>query len=198
MKTKFKVPVLVVMGMLFILGGFVFLSSSVDVPGRVVDNAIESVTEETSIFTRPCIIHIRDGEVLSEECDHNVLFVTGQNMIRDLITDSGAAAGALPTNITLCNANATGGCEEPVAAQSATFTPIQCCGLLSQAGTVAKVTNQNGNWTATKTFTATKDNIMTNVTMIGNTTTNLSAMSFTLVTLQTNDQLTVNVTFSAN
>jgi len=139
----------------------------------------------------------KNGELV--ECNHNTLYNEGKNLIRNLI---GAANGGAALNITLCNASTQGGgntCGDPVAAQTEDFNATVDCGLLSTAGTFAAGAT-DGNWSVSNQFTASCDDVLTNVTRLGNNTDDffLAGNSFSLVTLQTSDTLTVNWTLSVN
>ncbi len=132
--------------------------------------------------------HYGDREVV--DCSHNVLYNTGQNMTRDLL----GGGGNFIRNISLCNATALN-CTAPVAAGTETFTTYLGCGLNSTQGTYTPLATVAGNWSVYTTFTATCNNLEMNATRLLNATGSLFAgNSFAFVTLQTNDQLTVNWT----
>ena len=133
----------------------------------------------------------KNGELVG--CDHNVLYYTGMNMTRDLL---GGGTGGAITNISLCNAT-TGGCGEPVAAASEAWTALEGCMDDFNAGTYAAL-GQNGNWTITKTFVASCDDVETNITRLGNATTYFAGANFSDVILQDNDQLTVTWTLQVS
>lgn len=129
------------------------------------------------------------GERELVDCSHNVLYNTGQNMTRDLL----GGGGNFIRNISLCNTTAF--CTAPVAAGTETFTTYANCGLNSTQGTYAPLATTAGNWSIYTTFTATCNSLDINATRLSNATGSLFAgNSFTLVTLQSNDQLTVNWT----
>ena len=124
-------------------------------------------------------------------CDSNVLFNTGKDLIEDYLGDSGGTGDEVD-QIELCNATGSA-CETPTADGTAAFSPFIDGGLQKATGTYADL--GTGNWSIQHTFTATADNLKTNVTRIGNTAGTLfAANEFTSVTLQTNDQLTINWT----
>lgn len=135
----------------------------------------------------------RYGETQLVDCSHNVLYSNGQNMTRDLLTQFN---GNPIKNISLCNASAA--CGTPVAAASESYTTFANCGLASVNTTTFNIVpTSNGNWSITNTFTSTCDGVNTTATRLLNVTNSLFAgNAFTLVTLQTNDQLTVNWTIS--
>lgn len=137
-----------------------------------------------------------DGTIEEPECSHNVLYTDGANYIRKMLTLGSASAADNITNISLCNAVGTGGCTTPVAADVAIGSGYNelTGGLAPKIGTV--LNTGNGNWSVSATFTSTADNVQTNVTRITNGTITypFAGNSFTLATLQTNDQITVNWT----
>jgi hypothetical protein len=118
-------------------------------------------------------------------CDHNVLYDTGKDLIKTVLGDTGS--GGPVKNIALCNA--TAGCGEPVAGATETWNAITTCGLAEATGTYASV--GIGNWSITKTFTSSCDNVQTNVTRLKTSTTNFAGRSFPLATLQNGDQLQI-------
>jgi len=126
------------------------------------------------------------------ECDSNVLYNTGAELIESAMAD-GAAADATDW-IELGNASAAAG--EPQADSSEAYTALDggCfTGTMPVAGTVYD--NGNGNWTVGTTFTSSCDDVLTNVThLINDADAEFAGNNFTLVTLQTNDQLTINWT----
>ena len=128
----------------------------------------------------------KNGELV--ECSHNLLYSNGKNITRDLL---GVGLSAPVLNISLCNATAE--CEVPVAAGSESYSALVGCGLSNVQGTYNTISAYPGNWTITKTFTSTCDAVNINSTRLTNGTGSIFAgNTFTLVTLQTNDQLTIN------
>jgi len=120
------------------------------------------------------------------ECGENTLYNDGADLIKTILGDTGT--GGPVKLISLCNASA--GCQTPTAAGTEDYNPFTTSGLNNQTGTYASVTT--GNWTITKTFTAGEDNMKTNVTrLLNDKETKLAGKAFTLVTLQTNDQIQV-------
>ena len=130
----------------------------------------------------------KNGELVN--CSHNLLYNAGRNMTRDM---PGVGGGSI-LNISLLNASAAATIIEPNGNES--FTAYTSCGLnASGFGTYATLQNAPGNWTVTKTFTSLCDNVNTTAARLVNATgTIFAGSSFTLVTLQTNDQLTINWT----
>jgi len=177
-RLKFAIP-LVVLASIFLISGFNF---SLEEP---INDNLMPINYHSSV----CKQVLRSNGMLEEaECGSNVLYNTGAEMIENLLGDG--TTGAV-LNISLGNASADAG--DPQADASEDFTVYAAGGLSSIEGT--KSSNGNGNWTVTKTFTATADNLLTNVTRLTNLTgTNFAGNNFTLVTLQTNDQLTINWT----
>ena len=145
---------------------------------------VAQVAEAPKYHSMVCVW--KNGELV--ECKHNVLFDSGKDLIKTILGDSGS--GGPVKTIALCNASA--GCAEPTAAGTETYNEFSSCGLAPATGTYSS--NGVGNWSIQKTFTATCDDLVTNVTRIGNGTTYFAGASFTSVTLQTNDQLTVTWT----
>jgi len=126
------------------------------------------------------------------ECDDNILFNEGKNMTRNYLSLGG---GGAITTIQLCNSTGANNCSEPSANHGDDrYVPYTTCGLAATTGTVLNNIGI-GNWSISKTFTATCDGLQVNVTRLQNATPyNFSGNSFVPVTLQTNDQITVNHT----
>jgi len=83
---------------------------------------------------------------------------------------------------------------EPQADSSEAYTAHGADGLEKQAGTVAS-NAPSGNWSVWYEWTSTGDDQLTNVTHLINANDDeFAGNSFTLVTLRTNDKLTVNWT----
>ena len=174
-------------GLLPIIFGIILVSAFL-----ISNNQLAPSTEQGLNYdSMVCKQIIRaDGTIEEAECSHNQLLNAGANITRDCLRTGTCSA---ITNITLCNS--TAGCGTPSAAGTETFSFLTACGVgPDQAAGTAGIIAGIGNWTVTKTFTSTCDNIATNVTRIGNTTIPFAANSFTAVTLQNNDQLVVNWT----
>ena len=124
------------------------------------------------------------------DCSHNVLYDTGAEEIEQYLGNTGGSGDAFDW-IQLCNA--TAGCAQPTAG-GGTFNEMNPdCGVNSSSGAYASV--GNGNWTISAVFTSTCDNIETNVTRLRNNAGDAFAgNNFSLVTLQTDDQ--INVTWT--
>lgn len=146
-------------------------------------------SQSSSLNYKGYVCVYKNGELV--ECNHNILFNNGRNMTRDILGNGGL--GVPIQNISLCNA--TAGCDTPVAAASEAFTAYVGCGLGSLTGTYSALNNAPGNWSLVKTFTSSCDNVIMNSTRLTNSTGGIFAgNTFSLVTLQTNDQITVNWT----
>ena len=151
-------------------------------------NTGSASSQSSSLNYQGSVCVYKNGNLV--DCSHNLLYNNGQNITRDLL---GVGSNSPILNITLCNASA--GCAAPVAGGSEAFTNFTGCGLTSAQGTYSALTNAPGNWSVVKTFTSTCDSITTNSTRLTNVTGGIFAgNTFSLVTLQTNDQLTINWT----
>lgn len=149
-------------------------------------------TSETFLKYKANVCVYKNGELV--QCDHNVLYNFGKNMTRDLLGYGGVITGNIST-IALCNASSA--CSVPVASGADSFRSYDNCGLTNATGAYVALNSYDGNWTITKTFTATCDGLTTNVTRLQNASGGIFAgNSFSLVTLQTSDQLTVNWSIS--
>jgi hypothetical protein len=124
------------------------------------------------------------------DCSSNLLYDSGKDLIKTALGDTGS--GDPVQNITLCNA--TAGCGVPVAGGGETYNEYTSCGLTAGNGAYNSI--GTGNWSISKVFTASCDNLQTNVTRLKNANgvTNFAGNNFTMVTLQTNDQ--INVTWT--
>ena len=124
------------------------------------------------------------------DCSSNLLYGDGKDLIKTVLGNTGS--GGPVKNITLCNA--TAGCGTPQDDHLEAYTEYASCGLTAGDGTYANISA--GNWSISKVFTATCDNLETNVTRLKNAdgAINFAGNSFTMVTLQTNDQ--INVTWT--
>jgi hypothetical protein len=137
-----------------------------------------------------CVDVIRaSGEKIDLGCRHNVFTDLGKNITRDILGNRGVSQ---VDYIGLCNA--TAGCPAPAVTWTSLPNEYTSGGLARAQGTYGITQTSPGNWTISKTFTATIDNLETNVTGLFNgTATNalFAANSFTKVTLLANDQLTI-------
>ena len=154
------------------------------------NTGVQTTNSDGSLNYKGYVCVYKNGELI--ECNHNLLYDRGKNITRDLL---GIGGGGPALTIALCNASAP--CATPVAAGTEAFTSYYTCGLTNATGTYATLQGNPGNWTITKTFTSTCDSLTTNVTRLMNASSDLFASNtFSLVTLQTNDQLTINWTIS--
>lgn len=148
---------------------------------------------DVCVFHNDFLGYDANGEAIYESvslgCSHNQLYNEGQNMTRNLLGIGGNSI----LNITLANCSTS--CGVPSVGADEDFTAFAGCGVLSDEGTYAVVPTSGGNWSVTKTFTSTCENVVTNLTRIGNASGSyLAGNTFNFVNLSTNDQLTVNWT----
>jgi hypothetical protein len=121
------------------------------------------------------------------------LFNAGKELIEQAV---GVGGVGVVKNITLCNASTDGaGCGTPVVAMTEAYTEFASCGFNSTALGTYKSTDV-GNWSINRTFYATCNNLIVNVTRLGNATGYFAGVSFTSATLQANDRLDINWTIS--
>ncbi len=173
-----------------IFGGIALVFLLVMVIGAIQYSQPNIEPEATIAYgSNVCVTHSRGDKILMNECDSNLLYNNGKDIIKAIL-GTGANMGAI-ANISLCNASAS--CGTPVAAGSEGFTAYTNCGLPSKIGTYGSL--NTGNWSMYNTFTSTCDNVNSTSTRLTNVTGGIFAgNTFTLVTLQTNDQLTINWT----
>jgi hypothetical protein len=153
--------------------------------------SLDANSQSDSLNYRGDVCVYLNGELV--ECSHNVLYNSGANLTRDSL---GIGGNGEVLNLSLCNA--TAGCGTPVAAASETYNEYTGCGLGNVQGAYTSL-GQTGNWTVSNTFTASCDNLEVNVTRLQNESgVNFAGNSFTLVTMQTNDQLTINWTLQVS
>jgi hypothetical protein len=136
-----------------------------------------------------------DGTVEPESCSHNVFTAVGRNMTRDYL-----GAG---TSLSAINVIAISQLNESTDVDTTTLPgEWTLCGLTKIAGTGPTPINNaiggastSGNWSVTKTFTSTCDNMLVNGTALMNGTAagnkTFAIANFTSATLQTNDQINV-------
>ena len=128
-----------------------------------------------------------DGTVEPTECSHNLLFTSGKELIEKYLGDTGGAVDDEVDLISLCNAAI--GCDEPTAAGTEAFNELATLGLSETAGSYSSV--GEGNWTISNTFQAT-GSVSTNVTRLSNSDTVFAGNSFTLVSLESGDELSIS------
>ena len=151
------------------------------------DNTISSVwhTQVCNGITRS------NGSYESLGCSHNLVTNAGLEGIEQII-GNGANYGTM-NYIGLSNASA--GSLAPAAGDTTLDNEYAAGGLTRAIGTYNS--NGNGNWTISKTFTATLNNLLINKTGLFNQSSAgllFAENTFTLATLQINDQITTNWT----
>lgn len=176
---------------LLILGVFVLASINNDsVPPTNVGESVE-------YHANVCVSTTGDfegretplGEYALVECSSNVLYTTGKELIEQSIGNE-ATADACDW-IELCDADV--GCGTPEAGSGEAYTAITDRGLAKAVGTYSS--NGDGNWTISKTFTASGSTVNTNVThLINGADAEFAGNSFTLVSLEPSDTLLLNWT----
>lgn len=135
-----------------------------------------------------------DGTVDDIGCSHNLLTNAGKEAIQASLSGE---PGPIFNYIALCDAST--GCGAPAAGDTTLENEIAGSGLQRAKGSVGDL--GVGNWSVAKTFTAATNNMLTNKTGLFNDPsagTLLAENTFTLVTLQTGDQLTINWTISVS
>jgi len=155
------------------------------------DNPSSNVGDTIGYHSSVCKQVTRaDGIVEPVECSSNVLYDTGKNLIRTILGDTGT--GGPVDKIELGNASLAAG--EPEAGSGEAYTALSGCGMDGVAGTYTALT-EDGNWTIDHEFTSSCDGVLTNVTHLNSTAgIEFAGNSFTLVTLQDQDKLTINWT----
>ena len=192
MKKGYLIPILAV---IFICS--VFVVASLMNNSNQGNNVGDSITYGSDV----CISTTGDfegresplGKMELVQCDNNVLFDTGKDLIKDVIGDTNTADAC--DWIELCNSSIAENCGTPQADSSEDYTAYgSLCGMDKIAGTYGTLTG-NGNWSISNTFTSTCDDVETNVTHLLNANADeFAGNEFTLVTLQTDDQLLINWT----
>lgn len=136
-----------------------------------------------------------NGTRQSLGCSPNVLFNTGADAIMTYLGTNTKTDGQ-PVKIALCNA--TAGCATPTAAGTESYHEFTSCGLTSATGTYNS--NGVGNWSIAHTFTASCNNLVTNVTRLefNGTTVYFSGNNFSTTTLQSTDELSINWTIAVS
>lgn len=183
---KFLYPAVLAVPFLFIgalFGSTFFATTSVS---PILSGGILSYHSDVCV-----IVDRADGSEQTVECNDNPNFFTasGKNMVMDLIGYGGGDAGGANNNasqIALCNVSTGLG------------TAVQQCyitgGLTNGSGTFLKVSDP-GNWSISRTFTSTADGQTINGTALLNGSSTgaifFANNSFTQVTLNTNDQVTI-------
>ena len=176
---------------LVLLGMFISPSTPTDVPPT---DASSVISYEASV----CTTHTRDGVELMSECSHNLFTDSGRNATRDIL---GTSVNLSAFNyIALCNMTASAEsppCLEPRVNDTELEGEYSAGGLSRALSTYTELSATAGNWTISTTFTATADDLTTNTTGLFNDSALgilFAENTFTTVTLQTDDQLTINWT----
>ena len=180
MKKRFVIPLIAFLGFFVVL-------ASVFVIATIQDTS--EYTQEIVYGSDVCIY--KNGELI-QDCEHNVLYDTGAELIEDVFANEAASDAA--DWVGLCNATVgSAGCGTPTTGSSEPYEEYTSCGLSKAAGTIYD--NGVGNWSVEYTFTASCNDLLTNVTQLLNGNADeFAGKEFTLVTLQSSDQLTVNWT----
>ena len=164
-----------------LIGLMVVLSLGSQVGGPVSSEATINYNSNVCVY--------KNGELI--DCSHNLLTNAGKELIETILGDTGS--GGPVQYIALCNS--TAGCTAPDASDTTLDNEFTGCGLSRAQGTYGDL--GTGNWSIWYTFTSTCDNVETNMTGLFNQDsggTLFAENQFTGVTLQTNDQLTINWT----
>lgn len=178
----------------FLIGAVLFLALLVNTN---YEKEVNDSFEDT-INYKATVCVSKNNELIG--CSRNLLYDTGKDSIKHRLLYGG---GDNITWISLCNAS-TGsgvGCGVPVAGATEDFQKLKDCGMANVSGTMTDI--GTGNWSIYHTFTSTCDNLEINATKLSNETitiagTNFSGNNFSLVTLQTDDQLTINWTITVS
>jgi len=165
----------------------------------VPENSVNSQTGLTW-NGRACVqVERADGTLEPTYCNHNLLYNSGANAIRDRLGSAGAGA---MIDIALCNATNLTGSRSPAAGdvlKSSTLSSgcelIQTCGLANISGTYGVLGSGNGNMSIYNQFTSTCSGLNVNVTKLRNSSgTNIAGLEFTQASLNNGDKITINWT----
>jgi len=177
-KKNFKKFILPVFALVLLVSVLAFSMNS----NQSTDDSI-SITYHSNVCKQ---VTRADGTIEEPDCGHNLLYTSGKELIETYLGDTGGSSDEVD-QISLCDAAV--GCETPVVGASETFSVLADRGLEETTGTYASV--GDGNWTISNTFTAT-GSVSTNVTRLQNTAgTNFAGNEFTLVSLESGDQLSI-------
>lgn len=197
----------------FILGILLLLSLfslSTDLSSIPVTQTIEGISYYSTVIvsttgdfagrTTPAHFGIDEIVPCKDDCSNNITNA-GKNAIRDVL--GAFNPSATPGNFTfigLGNSSVVWTVSDANATLDNLYNLTSGAGLNISAGNYAVLTG-SGNWTVSRTFTAATSNMKTNVTILTNSTesgilnyTMFAWRLFSDVTLQANDQLTVNWT----
>jgi len=175
-----------------VIFGILLLSSILALSGAFNYSSNDATNSDASIKynSNVCSYITRtDGTIEDNGCSHNLLTNFGKNMIRASLT---SANGVAVSYIGLCNA--TAGCNATNVADGGLYNEFTNSGL-NRTNEATLLNLGTGNWSYSRTFVASADNLVTNKTGIFNASsgdTMLAENTFTTSTLQTNDQITIN------
>ncbi len=181
---KFKAYFLIPIFVLFLVGVFTLGVSLQGVPSQDVKTP---VTYHSSVFRQ---VTRADGTIEPGEYSSNVLYDTGAELLMDALFETAFQNNTRIQVIELCNSSYGGHCDTP-SASGDVFNVYTDSGLEAANGTYLAI--GNGNKSISNTFTATADDLTTNVTRLTDwDSNNFSGVAFTTVTLQTDDTLFIN------
>lgn len=136
-----------------------------------------------------------DGTEYTLPCSHNFFTENGKNIIRDLLGGAGVVAPGIAGTLSNVSQIAVGNVSNAFTDATQFY---QDSGLINKSGTfaiVTGVTNQDGNWSISASFTSTADSKYINGTGIYNGSSTGALIfannTFTAVTLNTNDVITI-------
>ena len=191
MDNKGKMFALVGVSILLIAAMFMFAFTPTEINSKQSELS-DGINYKATVCTS---VDRVDGTHENVGCSHNLLTNAGKELIETYIGSGGSGA---VNYIALCNA--TAGCAAPAAGDTSLTNEFTSGGLQRAQGTYSTLAG-SGNWSIAKTFTATSDNLVTNKTALLNASsagTLFAENTFVTVTLQTNDQVTINWTISVS
>lgn len=186
MKVKNKTPYILLSAALLLTIMFVFSAISFSTFG------VGASTPAKVKYGSAVCNHVTraDGTVEELGCSHNTVTDLGLDGIQDYLMTGGGTAFDY---IALCNASIV--CNASAAGSVTLDSEVAGCGMDRAQGTTAEL--GTGNWSVYKEFTSTCNGFITNKTGLFNDSADdrlLAENTFTLVTLQNNDKLTINWT----
>jgi len=154
--------------------------------------AVQSSKDSSQLALHSSVCIYKNNEPVGE-CTHNAMMNIGLNWTRDLI-GNGSASGQMDV-IALGNFTSAETATLTTINNTETNAPIPDCGLEPAEGAYSVVSSSVGNWSISKVFTSTCDDVVVNTTALLNATssgTMFAGKNFAApVTLQSNDQLNV-------
>lgn len=193
----YAIPFIILLGVILVVS-FVPSSPNAQVDNSNVKNSIDRegyfcITTTGDFIGRETSPHEGINEIVG--CTHNLLTTAGQNGIEDMLR---LGTGSAYDYIALCNSTAA--CTPPAAGDTTLDNELAAGGFTRAQGTTGD--NGNGNWSVWKTFTSTAAyTITTNMTGLFNASSGGTLMaenSFTEVSLENSDQLTINTTIDVS